>query len=293
MKLGKTIENSCVLKILQKAPRTEEGVLRASRESLNLMIEQKNQIDFNLNSIAPSGKVLKFRHDTVKEAICAEEYIFDFEKDIYVQVADRTLVDLLKNGEIKNLLYVSPLDAYLSDVKLESCVLMAGSYNPLHHGHIKLLESAIHATDSSLLGVFELSISNAAKTEIGDRDLYLRIMQFSKDNKPLLITNKPFFREKVNFIYPSSWFCIGADTYKRFFDLKYYESPAQLNEFANFLITNGVKLIVGPRASRTKLDTVDDYLDLVPDVYKSSVKEVENFRVDISSTEIRNSKLFV
>lgn len=292
MNLGKVIEHSTIAKILQRMVRNEEGILRVSPEFIKRLTEDKTQIDYNFNHLCPSNRVLRFTRNVPKEIVIAEEFVYDLEKNVYVQTANKSLSELLKSGEINNVVFVPELDAHLANVELESCVLMAGSFNPIHHGHTQLLSAAVETAGSNLMGVFELSISNAAKSEIGDRELYSRMTQFiaENENKMLLVTNKPYFRDKVNFIDSNSWFCIGADTYKRFFDLKFYESPKQLLEFTNFLISRGVKLVVGPRADRQKLDTVDDYLDLVPTNYRSSVREVENFRVDISSTEIRNSR---
>lgn len=293
MNLAKIVDQSTVAKLLQRVVRTEEGILRISQETIYRMIEDKSSYDFNLNHLCPSNRLLKFRRCTAKEIMVVDEYILDLEKNVYMQVAERSLIDLLKSGDINNLLYVPHLDAHLANVRLESCVLLAGSFNPLHHGHIQLLDSASKTAGDNLFGVFELSISNCAKSEIGDHELYTRMAQFTVENRILLVTNKPYFRDKVNFIDSQSWFCIGADTYRRFFDVQFYESQKQLLDFTDFLIQRGVKLVVGPRIGVKKVEGVDDFFDKVPEQYRSSVKEVENFRVDISSTEIRNSKLLV
>lgn len=293
MNVGKAIEYIKILKIVDKIPRTEDCLFRMSSSWIERMKDQKPEFDLNLNCLGPSGKVIRFVNNQFKEIYEAEEYLLDSDKAVYLPVGCKSLIDLLKLNEVSNVLYVPKLDAMIADVKLENCVLLAGSFNPLHIGHSQLLDSACNTVGQNLLGCYELSISNCSKNEIGGEELYKRILQFKNSDKPLLITNRPYFRQKVDFIDHSSWFCIGADTYKRFFDVKFYESPAQLIEFTEFLVKKGVQLLVGPRANETKVDTVEDYISMVPDGYKLSVKEVQNFRVDISSTQLRNSKITI
>lgn len=287
MKAEKEINNCSVVSLANLMQRNEEGVLGVSRETIKKMKTLKKDYDFNINCLRMENKVIRFKVNSAKKAFFAEEFILDSERDTYIYVGERPLAELLKSGEISNALYIPVLEVIIVNVRLESCVLLAGSFNPLHHGHTQLLNDACKTTGQDCLGVYELSISNCSKSEIDDLEIVRRAHQFVDDQMPLLITNRPYFRDKVTFIDSNSWFCIGADTYKRFFDVKYYESPEQLIEFTEFLVKNGVQLLVGPRLNTDKVDKVQDYLSQVPDGYRLSVKEIENFRVDISSTEIR------
>lgn len=293
MNISKKIPNNEIVTFAKRLPRNEDGILKVSSQLIARIKEDKDIYDFNLNYLPVGNRVIRFKSNAMKEEFLANEFIYDSDIDAYVSVGERNLADLLKTEELKNILYLPGLEVLLTDVKIESCVLMAGSFNPLHHGHTQLLNDACKTTGQSCMGVYELSISNAAKSEINDIEIYRRTHQFIDEKLPLLITNKPYFRGKVNFIDTNSWFCIGADTYRRFFDVQYYEGPEQLQEFTVFLEQNGVQLLVGPRLNTDKVDHVQDYLALVPDGYKLSVKEVENFRVDISSTEIRKARKLI
>ena len=287
------IERSVVNRIAKLLTRSDEGILTVSRDLISQINETSKIYDFNINHIPKHQKIIRFMADTKKRVYIGNEFENNSKNEIHKQVSQKTLSELLLNGDISNALYLPGQKAILADVKIESCVILAGSFNPLHHGHRQLLSSAIKTAGHELMGVYELSISNCSKNTIHDHEIFDRSLQFEDAGAPLLITNRPYFRDKVEFIDKNSWFCIGADTYRRFFDAKYYDGVEQLMDFTQFLIKNDVRLVVGPRLSTNKVDTVQDYLAMVPESYRLSVREIENFRVDISSTQIRNSRILV
>jgi nicotinic acid mononucleotide adenylyltransferase len=263
-------------------------MLRVSQETIKQLVADSGKFDFNINHLPLDNSVFKLSvlHD--QQHILAEEYMFDSDNDRFVLVRQRGLVEVLAEGRVQNVFFEPQSAVLLANVRLDHSVLLAGSFNPLHHGHQQLLDAAIGTVAlDGVLGVFELSVSNCSKSDIDNRELYARAKQFVDAGRSLLITNKPYFRDKVNFVGTGSWFCIGADTFRRFFDVQYYESYSQMVEFSDFLLKRGVKLIVGPRALQSKLETIVDYIDLVPPTYRSEVREVQNFRVDVSSTELR------
>ncbi len=270
--------------------RDQSDMLIFGKEQLQTIIQFPDPKLFNLNLFPNSGKVLYFYRNKSDKKIMAEVYSVDSNLQNLVPEGELGLVRLLKEGIINNALIFPGYDIILANVKLESCTLLAGSFNPIHEGHIALLDTAEHAVRAPL-ACFELSVANASssKAEIGENELFDRVDQF-KDIQSLLVTRRPYFRDKIAFMQPNSWLVIGADTFKRFFDLQYYESPAQMIEFASLLDKQGVKLIVGPRLSQNILETRDDFLDMVPQFYRPSVLQLEKFRVDKSSTEIREAR---
>ena len=272
--------------------RTDSGLLRVSQETLKRLSAVSGELDLGLNQVQPGSGLVRLSVQHEVQRIVAEEFAFDSERERFVQVGQRGLAEALRDGCVQNVFLEPQSQALLANVRLENSVLLAGSFNPLHHGHMQLLDAALATVGvDGALGVFELSVSNCSKSDIGDRELYLRTKQFLDAGRSLLLTNKPYFRDKVNFVGAGSWFCIGADTFRRFFDPQFYESYSQLLEFADFLLQRGVKLVVGPRALQAKLETIVDYIDMVPPVYRSHVSEVCNFRVDVSSTELRATRI--
>ena len=164
---------------------------------------------------------------------------------------------------------------------ISKSLILSGSFNPLHNGHIKLLEVSKNMT--KLEPFFEISISNVDKRNISLEDLNSRISQFYNIGK-ILITNSATFEDKSN-LFKKSIFAIGYDTAVRILDNKYYEkdmkeslSNIKKNE-CSFLVTG--RKINGKYKFLNDLE-IEDYKDLF------SIIPEENFRLDISSTEIRD-----
>lgn len=288
---SKVLDSALVNRLVERVARTDSGMLRVSQETIARLVAESGQFDFSLNQVQPGSGLVRFSVQHEKQRIVAEEFVFDSDNDRFVLVGQRGLAEALTDGCVQNVFFEPQSQALLANVRLDNSVLLAGSFNPLHHGHQQLLDAALAtvAVDGAL-GVFELSVSNCSKSDIGNLELYLRAKQFFDAGRSLLLTNKPYFRDKVNFVGSGSWFCIGADTFRRFFDPQFYDSYSQLLDFADFLLKRGVKLVVGPRALQAKLETIVDYIDMVPPSYRSHVSEVCNFRVDVSSTELRAAR---
>ncbi|CAN0107250.1 unnamed protein product, partial [Laminaria digitata] len=90
-------------------------------------------------------------------------------------------------------------------------VILPGSFNPLHRGHIGLLEAARRlgsgATKpetkvAAVHGLFELSVANADKGGMAVEEIRRRARQFGEAGgigcpSPLLISRAPLFSQKV------------------------------------------------------------------------------------------------
>ena len=141
---------------------------------------------------------------------------------------------------------------------------------------------------------YEMSLNNADKGKLSQDDplLMSRVVQFknARNNPSLVLTNAKLFIDKAR-LMPNCHFVIGYDTYIRILNPKYYNDSTDnlrkaLDEFRQY----GTKFIVAGRLVDGEWETPNEDLNLVPEGYKDLFLTLteEEFRMDISSTELRN-----
>jgi hypothetical protein len=136
---------------------------------------------------------------------------------------------------------------------------------------------------------FELSVTNVDKPALDYLEMRSRAAQFA--GRTLWFTRAPTFLEKLD-VFPESTFVMGADTYVRLGDPRYYGASAAAAEAAVATIAARARgLIVfgrvrdGVFVDASQLEVPAPLRDIA---YFVSPRE---FRLDISSTELRRRDL--
>lgn len=177
-------------------------------------------------------------------------------------------------------------------------LLLPGSFNPLHIGHIGMLNSATSFFQRQGVAFdvvsFELSVFNVDKPPLSDEAILDRAAQFA-GKYGCIFTNAPTFIMKAR-LQPNTTFVLGYDTAIRLIMKKYYndsheEMEAAFDEFARLRC----RFLVACRAATRDSPVLS--LDQVE--FPSGFKHrslflslpVEQFRVDISSSAIRSGQV--
>ena len=167
-------------------------------------------------------------------------------------------------------------------------LVFPGSFNPLHDGHRRM--AAIAAEIAERPVAYELSITNVDKPALDWLELRDRAAQFgtaADGPSRLWLTRAATFLEKLA-VFPESTFVMGADTYVRLADARYYGGSADAAAAAVRTIARKTRgLIV---FGRVKDGVFQDPAQLdVPAELRSVTYFVSQreFRMDLSSTEIR------
>jgi nicotinic acid mononucleotide adenylyltransferase len=182
-------------------------------------------------------------------------------------------------------------------------LVLPGSFNPLHKGHVDLARVAQQVLKSKtgvdLPVAFELAVANADKGAIESSTIASRVAQFAQGSAlglgawPVLVTNATLFGQKAELL-PGCAFVIGADTAVRIVDKKYYDMDEHKMVLAlDHLARRGCSFVVAGRFDNkveNRFITAEEVLDKsVPPVFRHLFVPLPEsaFRNDISSTELR------
>lgn len=158
----------------------------------------------------------------------------------------------------------------------ERGLMLPGSFNPVHQGHLNLLNVAEEMT--GLRGIFELSCANVDKPDIPEEEILRRASAIK--NVPVALTHAPRFVQKAD-LFPRTIFAVGYDTAER---LIAYAKPGEWNLFQ----TLETKFLVAGRQYGGTFQTLKNLnLSKGFEALFEAVPE-SKFRADISSTELRN-----
>ena len=198
-------------------------------------------------------------------------------------VATLDAVDRLLAGELDRV--TAQPDGQMMLSAPHPLVLLPGSFNPVHAGHMALARVAEELRQQPL--AFEISVTNVDKPPLADRTVRHRLAQFAWKS-PVELTRAPTFVEKSR-LFPRTTFVIGADTAERVVAPKYYGDDAvrmhvALGEIASW----GSSFLVAVRSDAAgRVRALNDIT--VPRRYADLFTEIpeHRFRLDTSSSEIR------
>ncbi len=189
------------------------------------------------------------------------------------------MVEALRQARVRTLL-VQADGSVQADAAVRGTIL-AGAFNPLHAGHRSLLAAA--SAFSGLPPYFELSVANADKGTLETAEVLRRSRQFAGQHE-LLLSREPLFTARAE-LYPGSMFVVGYDTAIRLVAPRYYDGEAGMQAAFERVRRAGCRFIVAGRLHQGQFRTLRD-IDMPAELADCFI-ELPDFRVDVSSTELR------
>lgn len=172
------------------------------------------------------------------------------------------------------------------EARWDRMALLAGSYDPLHAGHLALAEAAAALLQRQV--VFELTLVNADKAAIGLAEAQRRAAQFA-GRAPVVLSRAPLFAAKAA-CFPGAVFVVGVDTAARLVAPRFYGgSRAAMERALAAVARRGGSFLVAGRLDGGRFRTLADLELTLPAELRGLFRELpaRAFRCDLSSTEIR------
>lgn len=164
-------------------------------------------------------------------------------------------------------------------------MLLPGSFNPVHAGHVRLARVAEEIKQQPIS--FEISVANVDKPPLAGATVKQRVTQFAWKS-PVELTRAPTFLEKSR-LFPRATFVIGADTAERLVAPRYYgDDTARMHDALDEIGNSGGSFLVAVRIdAAARVRTLQDIT--VPRRHADLFHEIpeHRFRLDTSSSEIR------
>lgn len=179
-------------------------------------------------------------------------------------------------------------DGSVAEIPVRPTAVLPGSFNPLHAGHRALAD--VVALRFGVEVHFELSTANVDKPDLPVDEVARRVRQFAGVGA-VWVTRAARFAEKAE-LFPGTAFVLGFDTAVRLIDPKYYGGEGERDSALDTIQDRGCRVIVGGRVDaagtfRVWGETRGRLPARFDDLF--AVIEEREFRVDLSSTELRRA----
>jgi hypothetical protein len=166
---------------------------------------------------------------------------------IYPDYSSNSQHNIIDYGpEWKTLPHVITGKISFTTIGKSSDVIFPGSFHPTTDNHKQIAEAAARFTGKQV--IWEISIINADKPPIDYISLSKRVQTIPHRN--LLLTRAPKFTDKAK-LFPNSTFVVGADTWNRICDPKFYPSTGtyegSVQEALDYIQSRGVKFLIFQR----------------------------------------------
>ena len=244
-----------------------------------------------------------------KDNFLNEEDTFTFREDIFNNPIERLLKSTYhqfgtREETVNSVLCVPNQDktfTFIVNSSPKNVVILPGSFNPLHQGHISSLINSCASNNSE--GLFELCIVNADKPSLTSTEIERRLDQFKFPNRiPIVLTNSPLFVDKAK-LFPGNSYAIGIDLVIRLINPKYTDGDeGRMIENIFGMTSKGTKFYVSSRTygkahipddfimkmKDNDLISLKDVMPFIPSILKKYfIENLFNDYKDLSSSELR------